>query len=68
MERGVYGKIIRYSRSTINVYFLLSHEWWVPSREHVFMVFWEYTIISRVYVVLDQYPLNGRIQYLITPI
>ena len=21
------GKIIRYSRSTINVYFLLSHEW-----------------------------------------
>ena len=24
------GKIIRYSWSTINVYFLLSHEWWVP--------------------------------------
>ena len=25
------GKIIRYSRSTINAYSLLSHEWWVPS-------------------------------------
>ena len=24
------GKIIRYSRSTISAYFLLSHEWWVP--------------------------------------
>ena len=25
----VQGKIIRYSRSTINAYFLLSHKWWV---------------------------------------
>ena len=24
------GKIIRYSRNTINTYSLLSHEWWVP--------------------------------------
>ena len=25
-----WGKIIKYSRSTINAYSLLSHEWWVP--------------------------------------
>ena len=53
-------KIIRYSRSTINAYFLFSHEWWVPlihggthhsceRREYVFMVLREYTIISRLW-------------------
>ena len=26
-----FRKIIRYSRSTINAYFLLLYEWWVPS-------------------------------------
>ena len=53
-------KIIRYSRSTINACFLLSHKWWVPldfshmnldgtyhsceRREYAFMILREYKI------------------------
>ena len=30
MSTAILWEIIVYSRSTINVYSLLSHEWWVP--------------------------------------
>ena len=47
------GKIIRYFWSTINVYSLFSHKWWIPlthhsykRREYAFIVFRKYTIIS----------------------
>ena len=51
-------EIIVYSRNTINVYFLLSHEWWVPlikfmlgltiyvrEEEYAFMVLRKHLII-----------------------
>ena len=44
-----FGEIIVYSRSTINAYSLLSHEWRdhhsYERRKYAFMVLWEYLII-----------------------